>query len=1240
MPRFERITWLVALSLVMTFLGAGCAGMPVSLRKLLDKGALDRVVEKGQTWLDKQQARGKTPVDRDEVVLLVAEARLGQARRTDTVEAYQGFIRRYAQEPVTNPLRSQALLLEASAFFRDRTLPQDAFEGYQDFQARYPDAPEAQTAGRREGEIAWRRAQDANSIEAVRGFLRTYESRPVAAASVAQARQGEVAMALASAQSAASLAEWRRFRQTYAEWPEAAQMLPGVRTNELNMARDLAIRTDTVAAYREFMQVYGDWPETAPFEPDIYDREARRAFQDANSTHDLARLLAGLERYTRGEWPQHFERAIADHHLRALGQALESGTALDDAQTETLLDAMESVPRIQEQAQRHRVALAKTAGHHKSGPMHLLFARLFPEDREAAVFRSRAVALYWQEAELADQADKWLRFVRRFPEAREAREAEQRYLAYAELARKDAFGMRATITRMIRQPNGDLDLFIDVRDASGTRVSGLTRDAFRVFLGSRKVEILQFWGFEEDRPLDITFAIDMSGSMNTEREAVRQAVSHFAHTLTFRGRSARLGLLTFTESLLDVHRPSRKPEDFLRWMQQLSPATGGGGGEDGVAALMESNTMLQGAKGERVVILMTDEALQINSTGRERLRIPSTSPCDKARHIDGCRTACRANEHKGSASGQALRTANAASCEAGCIRQLGGNAPTLLSKCARKFDLPRCVRDGYWNNTLRSMLRGCGEPRIMAHDRETLKLIQELGANQIRPFLLVTPDVNPGNSAFRQIAEALQGQVIHVPDDTTNPQPYVDALQEIAEQLSRQYVVRVRPPKNAGAPQVAVRPIHRWNDFGTSPTGGFLDIWGVGGRPDCPSLVVAASDGLLRSDACGTRWGPIATEIAAPYREVRPFGSLALVVGADHRLWLLDAEGRSTLLSTGLVELLHVAWLADSGFVVLGRDATGALVLEQWPRNTATECARRIPLPSTSAPPPSGVTPIVLWNGSHAASNSFCVLVGHDRMICTTDGGTAWQEHAVRGLAEPCLKGVASLLTLSAHERVLLLAGADGSLYRSIGAPGNWTRILAPGSGPRRLVRLGTTPEVVCAVSRSDVQCSEDAGFEFFPLGLAFDSNTSTGMAVVGGQPVLASGGRVHRLMRVLNRELPSSSIYFDTNEDTPTAAMLPFLREMASAMRRHPTASLRVEGHADKRGSDELNDALANRRAESVARIFTDSLGIPAQRMIVLSFGKRQPLVVGDSPKAHARNRRVELLMLEPTPSGWFKSR
>ena len=53
---------------------------------------------------------------------------------------------------------------------------------------------------------------------------------------------------------------------------------------------------------------------------------------------------------------------------------------------------------------------------------------------------------------------------------------------------------------------------------------------------------------------------------------------------------------------------------------------------------------------------------------------------------------------------------------------------------------------------------------------------------------------------------------------------------------------------------------------------------------------------------------------------------------------------------------------------------------------------------------------------------------------------------------------------------------------------------------------VGDIPEVVCAVSHREVQCSENGDSSSFPVGLGYEQNASSGLAVVDGQLILASG--------------------------------------------------------------------------------------------------------------------------------------
>ena len=69
--------------------------------------------------------------------------------------------------------------------------------------------------------------------------------------------------------------------------------------------------------------------------------------------------------------------------------------------------------------------------------------------------------------------------------------------------------------------------------------------------------------------------------------------------------------------------------------------------------------------------------------------------------------------------------------------------------------------------------------------------------------------------------------------------------------------------------------------------------------------------------------------------------------------------------------------------------------------------------------------------------------------------------------------------------------------------------------------------------------------------------------------------------------------------------------------------ASVRLEGHADERGSREYNIGLGERRAQAVRRMLMIQ-GVPAARISTVSFGEERPADMGSDETAYAANRRV----------------
>ena len=72
-------------------------------------------------------------------------------------------------------------------------------------------------------------------------------------------------------------------------------------------------------------------------------------------------------------------------------------------------------------------------------------------------------------------------------------------------------------------------------------------------------------------------------------------------------------------------------------------------------------------------------------------------------------------------------------------------------------------------------------------------------------------------------------------------------------------------------------------------------------------------------------------------------------------------------------------------------------------------------------------------------------------------------------------------------------------------------------------------------------------------------------------------------------------------------------------------SAKITVEGHCDEWGTDEYNQALGLRRANSVKRALT-TLGIDSKQIAVKSFGESAPVCTDKTPECDAQNRRAEI--------------
>jgi peptidoglycan-associated lipoprotein len=112
-----------------------------------------------------------------------------------------------------------------------------------------------------------------------------------------------------------------------------------------------------------------------------------------------------------------------------------------------------------------------------------------------------------------------------------------------------------------------------------------------------------------------------------------------------------------------------------------------------------------------------------------------------------------------------------------------------------------------------------------------------------------------------------------------------------------------------------------------------------------------------------------------------------------------------------------------------------------------------------------------------------------------------------------------------------------------------------------------------------------------------------------------------------LNRNSPLKPVFFalDSSEVGPEGQAI--LNANASAIKKYPTWFVTIEGHCDERGTPEYNLALGERRAIN-ARAYLVSLGIPADRVRTVSYGKEFPFDAGHDESAWSKNRRAHFVI------------
>jgi peptidoglycan-associated lipoprotein len=112
-----------------------------------------------------------------------------------------------------------------------------------------------------------------------------------------------------------------------------------------------------------------------------------------------------------------------------------------------------------------------------------------------------------------------------------------------------------------------------------------------------------------------------------------------------------------------------------------------------------------------------------------------------------------------------------------------------------------------------------------------------------------------------------------------------------------------------------------------------------------------------------------------------------------------------------------------------------------------------------------------------------------------------------------------------------------------------------------------------------------------------------------------------------LNRNSPLAPVFFALDSYDLSAEARGVLEASAKVLRQQSSWQITVEGHCDERGTAEYNLSLGERRALA-AKSYLVSLGIAADRLRTVSYGKEFPFDPGHDDSAWAKNRRAHFVI------------
>jgi peptidoglycan-associated lipoprotein len=174
---------------------------------------------------------------------------------------------------------------------------------------------------------------------------------------------------------------------------------------------------------------------------------------------------------------------------------------------------------------------------------------------------------------------------------------------------------------------------------------------------------------------------------------------------------------------------------------------------------------------------------------------------------------------------------------------------------------------------------------------------------------------------------------------------------------------------------------------------------------------------------------------------------------------------------------------------------------------------------------------------------------------------------------------------------------------------------------------LSITPEVgkVAPQGSTKVQPTESTTYQISATGPGGSAQASVRVTVsappAAAAPPPAENQTIDQLFAAGVKDA-----FYDFNKSDLRSDARQALTKTAEFLRANPQLRVGIEGYCDERGSTEYNLGLGERRA-SAAKEFLVSLGIPADRMTTVSFGKEKQFCTEHNEECWQQNRRAHFV-------------